>query len=628
MNRSISTRVLRSIIVLVAASTLFGIPAFAAYPFADDFESGLGNWSVEGPWGTTTSFYASPVYSVTDSPSTFYEASVDASLTLVSPVNLTSAITPVLRFFHRHQIEAGYDFGLVEVSTDGGSTWSAPVTNYTGSTPTWVREQIDLAAYIGYSDVRIRFRLLTDMTVSQDGWYIDDVVIVEGPDQVTLDTPVIITTNSVDLTWTESLDADFSVYRIYRSTSAGFDWRTATLVAEIDDSTVLGYTDIAVTPKSTYYYRIMVLTSTDLHSVSAEVSATTPVGMDYPFLDDGEGTGTAWSADPTWDLTTENAYSGTHSWSDSPGGDYGDNIPSQSLVLVSPIDLVSASEPVLSFVHDWTFAAGDSANVEISTDSGGSWTPLATFTNGTSEGWIRERIDLLAYAFTHHALVRFRITTDSSTGADGWYVDDISVAESPTEVASPIIDQITSHSMRLTWGRSDDLLFSHYAIHRSTVSGAGIQSTLVTVISDQDTTTFTDSGLALDIDYYYRIYAVNPYGTYSPDSTSESVGRTSGNPYPFSDDFEGSLENWNLTGDWGKTDIDQHGGTHSLTDSPGTNYENSSTSTAWTSIDLTGSAWPVLRFWDRYGMANDWAWLDVSTNGTTWTKLYATTSSR
>ena len=45
---------------------------------------------------------------------------------------------------------------------------------------------------------------------------------------------------------------------------------------------------------------------------------------------------------------------------------------------------------------------------------------------------------------------------------------------------------------------------------------------------------------------------------------------------------------------------------------------------------MTGSIWPVLRFWDRYALADadDWVWLDVSTNGTSWTRLYATTLTR
>ncbi|MEX1311286.1 MAG: hypothetical protein AB1Z65_12755, partial [Candidatus Sulfomarinibacteraceae bacterium] len=32
----------------------------ASYPFADDFESGLAEWTADPPWAETTAFYASP----------------------------------------------------------------------------------------------------------------------------------------------------------------------------------------------------------------------------------------------------------------------------------------------------------------------------------------------------------------------------------------------------------------------------------------------------------------------------------------------------------------------------------------------------------------------------------------
>ena len=614
---------------LILTLGAWGVVEAVGYPFADDFEGGLGNWTADSPWGDTTAFYSSPAHSATDSPSTLYGTWVDASLTLGSSIDLTSATRPVLRFYHRYQIEDGYDFGHIEVSTDGGSTWDAPVATYTGARAQWFRDQIDLAVYAGYPNVRIRFRLVSDGTVNQDGWYIDDVVIADGPAPVTLDTPVLITPNSVDLYWVEYPEVDFAAYRIYRSSKADFDWRTATLVEEIDDPADTDHVDITVTPKTTYYYKVMVLTTSDLHGLSEEVDATTPAGMDFPFLDDGEATGTAWSADPPWALSDEDAFSGNHSWSDSPGADYANSISSQSLTLVSPIDLSSASQPVLSFLHNWSFAVSDSGNVEISTDGGSSWTPLASYTNGSSNGWQRKRFDLSTYAWSNNVLVRFRITTDAVTGADGWHVDDISVAESPTVVDPPILDQVTSNSIRLTWARSNDTLFSHYAIHRSTTPGVGINSVLVAEISAQDTTTFTDTGLAVDTDYYYRVYAVSPYGTYSPDSVSDSTRQTGGNPYPFADDFEGSLESWNLGGSWNSTDTDQHGGSRSLTDSPGTTYDYSTTS-ARTSIDISGSTWPVLRFWDRFAFAdgNDWGVVEVSPDGSTWYRVYSATATR
>ncbi|MEE4272621.1 MAG: hypothetical protein V2I67_13155, partial [Thermoanaerobaculales bacterium] len=599
----------------------------AGYPFSDDFESGLASWDADAPWGTTTAFYASPVSSATDSPSTFYGTSVDAALSLATSLDLTAATAPVLRFYHRHQLEDGHDFGYVETSTDGGASWSAPLATYTGGLAIWSREQIDLSAVAGYNDVRIRFRLVTDGTVVQDGWYLDDVLIAEAPAAVALTTPSTITPNSVDLSWSASTEPGFTTYRIYRGTSSGFDWRDATLVDEITGIGTSTHTDITVVPKTTYYYKIMVVTSDELHSLSNEESAATPAGMDYPFLDNGEGGGSAWTADPPWALSSEAAFSGSHAWSDSPGGLYGDEISSQALTLVGPIDLTSASAPVLSFVHTWEFLSGDSGHVEISTDGGSSWTDLQAFTNGNSNGWLRERFELDTYTSSNNVFVRFRITTDSANTADGWHVDDISVAESPTVVDPPILSDVTSHSIRLTWSRCNDLLFSHYAIYRSSTTGVGIQDTLVTEIHDQDTTTFSDTGLAFDADYFYRVYAVSPYGTLSPDSSAESSAHTGGNPYPFSDDFEGSLESWYLEGDWAKTDTDQHGGSWSLTDTPGTTYPTSANSSAWTTIDLRGSTRPVLSFWDRFALADtgDWARVELSTNGTSWTRVYSAT---
>ncbi len=623
-----------SSVVCVIWALILTVGAWSAveavsYPFADNFEGGLSNWEADAPWGATTAFYSSPSHSATDSPSTLYGTWVDASLTLGSSVDLTSATRPVLRFYHRYQIEDGYDFGTVEVSVDGGASWEAPLAEYTGTRGTWAREQLDLSSAIGYDDVRVRFRLVSDSTVNGDGWYVDDVAIAEAPEAVALDPPFAVQTNSLELSWSQSAAPDFSAYRIYRASGPGVDWRTSTLVAEIADVATTWHTDISVTPKSTFSYRVMVLTSSALHGLSNEESAITPAGMDYPFLDNGEGTGTAWSAQGTWALSDEQAHSGTHAWSDSPAADYANNITSQSLTLVSPIDLRSASSPVLSFVHDWTFAAGDSGNVEISTNGGSSWTLLSSYSNGTSDGWKRARLNLSAYTSSNNVLVRFRITTDPSVTADGWHVDDISVAESPTVVPAPILDQVTSHSIRLQWTRCNDVLFSHYAVMRDTVSGVGIRSTLVAEIFGQDLTAFTDSGLAVDTDYFYRVYAVNPYGTHSPDSASESTRRTGGNPYPFADDFEGSLESWNRGGRWNSTDTDQHGGSRSLTDSPGTTYDYSTTS-ARTSIDISGSTWPVLRFWDRFAFADgsDWGLVEVSPDGATWYRIYSATATR
>jgi len=186
-----------------------------------------------------------------------------------------------------------------------------------------------------------------------------------------------------------------------------------------------------------------------------------------------------------------------------------------------------------------------------------------------------------------------------------------------------VLDQITSHSIRVSWPVTSDPTFAAYAVFRSTTPGVGINSTLVAWITNPTTTSFTDTNLALNTLYYYRVYVVNPYGTFSPDSITESSARTLNNPLPFSDGFEGSLQSWNLTGTWGIQTNEAHSGLACLSDSPGFSYTNNSDSYAQTAVDLTGSTWPVLRFWDRYRLANgDWARVEVSTDGNNWSAVY------
>ena len=609
---------------LLVGGLMAGSVAAATLPFNDDFEDGLGNWSPGGAWGATTARYGSPGHAATDSPGSFYTNNTDAALALTVSLDLTSATRPGLSFQHSYALEANYDFGYIEASTDGGNTWLAPALKaYTGNLGAMSREQLDLSHYAGATDFRIRFRLTTDSSVVMDGWYVDDVHVAETPAAVTL-WATQTNRNSVVLAWEQAAAPGFAGYRLYRSLTSGVDWHSARLVAEISGHATTSVTDIAVSPKTRYYYRLGVVNTDGMLTLGNECVVTTLPGMDYPFLDNGESGTATWIADTPWGLSDEDVISPTHCWSDSPGTNYANGITSQSLTLSAPLFLTGyATVPVLSFSHRYDFASGDSGNVEVSLNNGADWTSLASFTGSVSNVWRHARFSLADYTNAPSVLLRFRVTTDTSGQADGWHLDNISVAQSPAVVNAPVLDQVTSHTIRVSWPASNEPLFSHYAVLRSTAPGVGINSTLVTTLPDQNTTTFIDTNLALDTVYYYRIYAVNSYGAFSPDSLTESSARTLNNPLPFSDGFEGTLEGWNLAGSWGPATNEVHSGRACLSDSPGFNYTNSSDSYALTAVDLTGAVWPVLRFWDRYRLAdNDWARLEVSTDGNSWTPLY------
>ena len=552
----------------MAGLLLAGSCSAATLPFHDDFENGLANWLPGGSWGLTTAHYASPGHAVTDSPGSFYTNKTDAALALAVSLDLSGATRPALSFQHQYALEAGYDFGYVEVSTNGGAAWLAPaVAAYTGNLGANSREQLDLSAYAGAANLRLRFRIVTDSSVVMDGWFVDDVRVAEAPVPVTL-RATQTNRNSVTLAWEQSAAPGFALYRLYRSLSPGVDWHTARLVAEVADNSVTNVTDIAASPKSRYYYRLGVVNTDGMVTLGNEIAVTTLAGMDYPFVDNGEGGGGTWIPDAPWALSDEDAASPNRAWSDSPGTNYANGIASQSLTLAAPLFLAGqAKSPVLCFNHKYDFAPGDSANLEVSSNSGADWSSLVVYTGTATNTWQRGRLSLSAYT-NASLLVRFRVTTDSAGTADGWHVDDISIAESPDVVSAPILDNVTSHSIRISWAANTNAQFSYYAIFRSTAPGAGINSTLVATVTNQSVTTLTDAALALDTPYFYRVYAVSAYGTFSADSELESTARTLNNPLPFAEGFESGLANWNLTGSWGLTANYAHSGTYSLTDSP------------------------------------------------------------
>ncbi len=140
--------------------------------FEDDFEGPFVNWTTTGEWDLTTSSSHSPSTSLTDTPVGEYNDQTTTSATLTDGVLVPAGGT--LSFWHRYDIEEGWDYGYAQVSGDGGG-WTT-VGTYTGLQNAWTQVEVDLSAYAGQA-VRVRFELDTDYSVTEDGWYVDDVVI-------------------------------------------------------------------------------------------------------------------------------------------------------------------------------------------------------------------------------------------------------------------------------------------------------------------------------------------------------------------------------------------------------------------------------------------------------------------
>lgn len=103
---------------IVPASTTAG-----TIVFDDDLELGTSLWTAQSPWSRTAEHAHSAGWSWSDSPNANYTNYRNASVTTAS-FSLAGVVLPNLSFWHRYSLEPGYDYGYVEISTNGGSTWT------------------------------------------------------------------------------------------------------------------------------------------------------------------------------------------------------------------------------------------------------------------------------------------------------------------------------------------------------------------------------------------------------------------------------------------------------------------------------------------------------------------------
>lgn len=170
--------------------------------FTENMENGAPGWVAANPvganvWAITTDYPASPTKAYRGiAPGTPGDLNVTTP-----PIAIPAANAPRLQFSQQRGLEpAGatgcYDGGMLEVSTDGGTTYTQIVAGITGvpytgnistgqnpaaGRPAWCGTAphavtaVDLSSYGGQT-IRLRFRVTSDINGSNvEGWNIDDV---------------------------------------------------------------------------------------------------------------------------------------------------------------------------------------------------------------------------------------------------------------------------------------------------------------------------------------------------------------------------------------------------------------------------------------------------------------------
>ncbi|GIV98023.1 MAG: hypothetical protein KatS3mg057_2680 [Herpetosiphonaceae bacterium] len=406
----------------------------AATCFYDFFESGAGQWDLGGSWGITALPDGERV--MTDSPDGSYDnaqapAAWHTSAITSTSFSLDDCPGALLRFDHAYvlaQLEGSQDQAHVELSRDGGASWTR-LRSYSGggiyttsrlagrpqpqtaiseewTDASWQRECLPLGSASG--TVRLRFSLEVDQYVADKGWALD-TLLVQPPAGLELPPGVQVTPSgsatsedgqSITLTVVLSspptdtlelaLSSSDSSEGVLSSSLLRFDgcnWNTPqqVVVSGVDDMLADGTVDYRVT--------VQVADTSDPRYGSLEPVELVLSNQDndpaatcfYDFFESGAG---QWDLGGSWGITA--LPDGERVMTDSPDGSY-DNAQAPAAWHTSAITSTSFSlddcpGALLRFDHAYVLAqlegSQDQAHVELSQDGGASWTRLRSYSGG------------------------------------------------------------------------------------------------------------------------------------------------------------------------------------------------------------------------------------------------------
>ena len=170
---------MRSLIKIIIVTVVWGVAVTITPVIAEDivysenFDGGMGAWS--GQWGLATVRYHSAPNSMADSPVGNYPANSTITVQLAADIDLSGYQGARVEFWTKYEIETGFDYVYMYVSSNGGASWNNFHT-FNGEGVDWHNFMADLGGYVG-GTVRFKFTLVTDQGYETDGMYIDDFFV-------------------------------------------------------------------------------------------------------------------------------------------------------------------------------------------------------------------------------------------------------------------------------------------------------------------------------------------------------------------------------------------------------------------------------------------------------------------
>ncbi|HQG46298.1 MAG TPA: fibronectin type III domain-containing protein, partial [bacterium] len=266
--------------------------------------------------------------------------------------------------------------------------------------------------------------------------------------------------DALHLTWTTNSDADFSLYKLFRSNDARVD-SSALLVAVFGLASVNHYVDSLLVSNHEYFYRLYVCDQRGLMSGSNIVSS--------------------------WTVA---------------------DAPPQAAILQPPVNVTTSS-----LLLSWNMnGEKDFADYRLfrGTDSGVD--SRATQVSLISSRTTTQYLDTGLQANTTYW---YRLYTRDQAGNSS-ASNPLSVTtladQQPEAVLLAVPAASGANTLRLTWSLSRAVNFASYRIFRSTTQIIDGTGTPIVIINSISNTTHEDVGLAANTSYYYRVFVYDLEG--------------------------------------------------------------------------------------------------------------------
>jgi hypothetical protein len=190
-------------------------------------------------------------------------------------------------------------------------------------------------------------------------------------------------------------------------------------------------------------FLLTLTTDQGVYDIAVAIDAAILLPRATYFSDDMENGAGNWSSGGTpnnWGITTAQYNSPTHSFTDSPTGNYNDN---SDTWLQSPVfDLANQRDFELNFWQRYITEEGyDFVFAEYSIDGGVNWNILRSYT-GFQANWSQENVDLSGIDGSVSASFRFRLQSDEYLNEDGYYLDDVDLTYIPYECSYTAVKRV------------------------------------------------------------------------------------------------------------------------------------------------------------------------------------------